>query len=203
VIYLSGCVRDDLAPEMGVMLTPMMGNRLPPDRLWAADTGCFAAPEKHDDEKYLRWLGTRVSAAGRCLFATAPDVVGDGWGTLRRSHAVLPRIRGCGFNAALVGQDGMTPDMLPWETFDCLFVGGTTGWKLSEVAASLIRAAKVRGKWVHVGRVNSEERVMHFRRMGEGLVDSVDGTYIAFGPDRNGPRVAGWMRRAVMQQVLW
>jgi hypothetical protein len=203
VLYLSGCVRDDLPAGMGVMLTPMMGNRVPNDRMWAADTGCFNQPGKHDDAAYLRWLEDRVSAVGRCLFATAPDVVGDGWGTLRRSYDVLPRIRDCGFDAALVGQDGMTPEMLPWDTFDALFVGGTTSWKLSEAAVTLIRAAKAHGKWVHVGRVNSEERVMHFRRLGEGLVDSVDGTYIAFGPDRNAPRVASWMKRAAMQTVLW
>lgn len=182
-------------------MTPMMGNRLPPDRVWAADTGCFAHPEKHDDAAYLRWLGAREVT--RCLFATAPDVVGDAPATLSRSLPMLARIRRAHYPAALVAQDGLLAAATPWDAFDALFIGGTTAWKLGEAAADLIRAAKAHGKWVHVGRVNSEERVMHFRRMGAGLVDSVDGTYVAFGPNRNAPRVASWMRRAAMQTTLW
>lgn len=201
MLYLSGAIRAELPPEMGLMMTPMKGNRLPAERVWAADTGCFNQPERHDDDAYLRWLGARDRT--RCLFATAPDVVGAARATLERSAPMLARIRGIGYPAALVGQDGLEHLAVPWETFDCLFIGGTTGWKLSEAVAELIRAAKARGKWVHVGRVNSEERVMHFRRLGAGLVDSVDGTYIAFGPDVNAPKVAAWMRRARMQTVLW
>jgi hypothetical protein len=198
VIYLSGCVRDDLAPEMGVMVTPMMGNRLPALRRWAADTGCFSQPERHDDDAYIAWLAERDSA--RCLFATAPDVVGDADATLARSAPMLTRIREAGYRSALVGQDGLRPDMLPWENIDAFFVGGSTAWKLGEAAADLVREANARGKWTHMGRVNSERRVMYAKSIG---CKSVDGTYIAFGPDINGPRVCSWMRRATMQQALW
>lgn len=179
------------------MLTPMMGNRLPHERLWGADTGCFNQPEAHDDANYLRWLGERDHT--RALFATAPDVVGDALATLARSRPMLARIREVGYPAALVGQDGMAPAMVPWDEMDCLFVGGTTAWKLGEEARVLMREAKVRGKWLHMGRVNSERRIRYARTQG---CDSVDGTYIAFGPDINGPKIARWMRGAVMQQVL-
>lgn len=198
MLYLSGCVRDDLPPHLGIMLTPMMGNRLPADRLWAADTGCFNQPERHDDEKYLAWLAERDHT--RCILATAPDVVGDAYATLERSQPLLPRIRERGYPAALVGQDGLTPDMVPWTEIDALFIGGTTRWKLGEAAAELVQAANAQGKWTHMGRVNSERRVMYAKSIG---CKSVDGTYIAFGPDVNGPRVGRWAERARMQQVLF
>jgi hypothetical protein len=190
-----------LPPGMGVMVTMMMGNA--PNRIWAADTGCYAQPAAYSDARYLSWLAKHRDTPHRCLFATAPDVMGDAATTLGTSLPMLPRIRDAGYLAALVGQDGMTPGMVPWDAIDTLFIGGTTAWKLGEAAAVLIRAAKARGKWVHVGRVNSEKRVRHFLRMGRGMVDSVDGTYVAFGPDINGPKAAKWMRMAQMQQVLW
>ncbi|HXF62680.1 MAG TPA: hypothetical protein VNK95_13745, partial [Caldilineaceae bacterium] len=63
--------------------------------------------------------------------------------------------------------------------YDALFIGGSTGWKLSEAADWCIRRAKERGVWVHAGRVNSLRRIRHFQLIG---VDSVDGTYIRFNP---------------------
>lgn len=196
MVYLSGCVRDDLPVEIGVMLTPMMGNRLPEGRVWAADTGCFARPEAHDTDVYLRWLGSRDLS--RCLFATAPDRFGDGWETLRVALPVLPRLRDAGVRAALVLQPGVTD--LPWDEFDCLFLGGPDAWQQSSEAHRLVFAAQEKGKWTHRGRVNSEARLMASKAMG---FDSADGTYIAFGPDINGPRVAKWAARVQMQQVLW
>lgn len=94
----------------------------------------------------------------------------------------------------------MTPAMVPWEAIDAMFIGGTTAWKLGEAARELAGVAKAHGKWLHMGRVNSERRVMYAKLVG---CDSVDGTYIVFGPDKNAPRVASWMRRARMQQALW
>ena len=47
-------------------------------------------------------------------------------------------------------------------------------------------------KWVHVGRVNSWRRL---DLVASWDVDSVDGTYLAFGPDANGARLATWLRR--------
>jgi hypothetical protein len=120
--------------------------------------------------------------------------------TLGRAIPVLDRLRGIDFPAALVAQDGLERLSVPWGSLDCLFIGGTTAWKLGEEAAALVREANERGKWTHMGRVNSEKRVMYAKSIG---CDSVDGTYVAFGPDRNGPRVERWMRRAVMQTVLW
>lgn len=201
MIYLSGAVRPDVvASGLGVMLTPMMGNHLPPGVVWAADTGCFAAPHRHDDERYLRWLGVRSYAVDRCLFATAPDVVGDAEATLDRSLLMLARIREVGYRAALVAQDGLESLPVPWDAFDALFVGGTTNWKLSEAAYALVAEAKARGKWCHQGRCNSGRRL---RAAAVGGYDSADGTFLAFGPDKNLPRVLRWLGELERQPCLW
>jgi hypothetical protein len=181
------------------MLTPMMGNRLPDGRTWCADTGCFAQPERFDLGRYLDWLAAYAAAIDRCLFATAPDVVGDAAATLARSAPVLPLIREIGYPAALVAQDGLESLAVPWDAFDCLFVGGTTGWKLSEVAYALVAEARRRGKWTHMGRVNSLRRL---RAAMVGGYDSADGTFLAFGPDVNLPRVTAWLDALRRQPAL-
>jgi hypothetical protein len=190
VIYLSGCIREDLPEELGVMVTPIMGNKLPPKRIWASDNGCFSQPGLFDPVAYLGWLVRRHHASDRCLFATAPDVVGDAKATLKRSLPFLPIIRAIGFKAAFVGQDGLTIKTTPWDEFDALFIGGTDDFKLSTDTANIVAEAKQRGKWVHNGRVNSLKRLLYSARIG---CDSADGTFIAFGPSQNIPRVKVWL----------
>jgi hypothetical protein len=182
------------------MLTPDMWNRHPEGVPWAADNGCFTQPKKYTDERYLEWLASRSEHADLCLFATAPDVVGDAEATLERSLPMLPRIRAAGYPVALVAQDGLTPDMVPWDDIDALFIGGSTGWKLGEASHALCLAAKERGKWLHMGRVNSGRRYELARSFG---CDSVDGTFIAFGPDINEPKVQRWLDRAKREPHIW
>lgn len=197
-VYLSGCVRDDLPAGVGVIVTPQMGNKIPDGRTWAADTGCFNAPDKYDDAAYLLWLWERRHARDRCLFATAPDAMGDFAATWARARKVLPLIRALGFPAALVAQPGIEDRPVPWDAFDVFFLGGPDEWKfvdpkrprwLIPALERLIAEAKERGKHVHIGRVNSLKRL----RMAADLhADSADGTFVAFGPDVNGERVRGW-----------
>jgi hypothetical protein len=160
---------------------------------WAADNGCFSAGERFDLWKYLEWLERMSSALSTCLFATAPDVVGDAAGTLERSAPVLPMIREIGYAPALVGQDGLERLTVPWDTFDAYFIGGSTRWKLSLESAALVREAKRRGKWVHMGRVNSGKRLVYAKRIG---VDSCDGTYMAFNPSEAIDRMGRWLKLA-------
>jgi len=167
--------------------------------MWGADTGCFAKPEKHDDDRYLRWLSGYANAHDQCLFATAPDVVGDAEATLQRAMPMLDRIRAVGVPAAFVAQDGAEVTGLPWDSFDCLFIGGTTEWKLSEASYGLVAEGKRRGKWVHVGRVNSLRRLKAFQVAG---ADSADGTFLAFGPDTNLPKLTYWVRTLAMQPAM-
>jgi hypothetical protein len=204
VQYLTGSVtgvtRHLDSGTLGFMKTPTTGDIVRPGWTWAADNGCFGKNYVGDD-RWFAWL-QRFTEQQRatCLFATAPDVVGDAAATLERSQPWLPRIRALGYKAALVAQDGLTPDTTPWETFDVLFIGGSTSWKLGSDAQTLIAAAKARGKFVHVGRVNSMRRFSMMSHLG---VDSVDGTYIAFGPDKNAGNVLGWVRWHKQQPALF
>ena len=181
------------------MLTPMMGNTLPDGVTWAADTGCFAAPERFDPLTYLGWLARYQADAGRCLFATMPDVVGDAAATLAKVQPWPRIIRGLGYKPALVAQDGLESRPVPWDDFDALFIGGSTAWKLGEAATMLVRAARERGKWVHAGRVNSLRRLRHVAWQG---AQSADGTFVAFGPNVNLPRMRGWIEAMNRQPML-
>ena len=184
--------------RLGLIDTPAQGNKYVPGAAWCADNGCFGKGYPGDDA-WLAWLTRRSVDAATCLFAVAPDVVGDAAATLARSAPWLPVIRGLGYPAAFVAQDGLEEIAVPWDTFDVLFIGGTTDWKLGPHARRIAAEAKTHGKWVHMGRVNSWTRL----RYAEGIgCDSADGTYIAFGPDQNLPKALSWIREVNSQMVL-
>lgn len=174
---------------IGQICTPAEGRAVIPGATWAADNGCFGKGYPGDAE-YLAWLATRAEHADRCLFATAPDVVADAAATLARSAPFLPLIRALGYPAALVAQDGLEHLDVPWDSFDVLFIGGSTDWKLGAAAGRLTAEAKRRGKAVHMGRVNSRRRWSYAEHIG---CDSVDGTFLAFGPDINLARLTNWV----------
>jgi hypothetical protein len=67
-----------------------------------------------------------------------------------------------------------------------LFIGGTTDFKLSKEAREFVSICKEKNIWVHMGRVNSLRRMEIAKSWG---CDSVDGTYLAFGPDVNTPKL--------------
>lgn len=178
-------MRDGL---LGYIDTPAQGNKREPGVPWVADNGCFGAgwPGYED---WFSWLERNANDAATCVFATAPDVVGDAEATLARSLSWLPQIRALGYPAALVAQDGLESLDVPWDAFDVLFIGGTTEWKLGRHVRALVREAKLRGKHVHMGRVNSGARWRYAEHIG---CDSVDGTYLVFGPDANLPKLLAW-----------
>lgn len=176
---------------------PGAGNRVLPGVPWIADNAVFANKYPGDDA-YLTWLGG-LPHRGNCRFAVAPDVVGDATATLARSLPMLGRIRALGIPVAYAAQDGATIDSLPWADFDVLFIGGSTGWKIGAQARTLIAEAKRRGLAVHMGRVNSHGRL---QRAADSGCDSADGTYLAFGPDANLPRLLRWVA-AVNHPALW
>ena len=157
---------------------------------WAADNACFNHPERFVTENYLRWLDTfSLPLRASCMFASAPDVLGDATATLERSAPVLSQIRDLGYRAALVGQDGMELLDVPWESFDVLFLGGTTAWKLSPEAKGFTQEALQRGKTAHMGRVNSYKRLRIADRFG---CATADGTFLKYGPAKNLPRLLAW-----------
>lgn len=105
-----------------------------------------------------------------------PDVVADHDGTLALWDVYAHKVP----NPAFVGQNGCTPDAIP-ENAVCFFVGGDTEWKLSQEAVACIRGAQARGIKVHIGRVNTINRLRFAYNLG---VDSVDGSGFARWPDR-------------------
>jgi hypothetical protein len=185
-------VRDAMTTGLIDMIaTPKQGNRLPDGVAWVADNGCFGKGYPGDDAWYA-WLASFTpEQITRCRFAVAPDVVGDAWESYLRSYPWLRAIRELGYPVAYVAQNGEEELPTPWDDFDALFIGGDTTWKLGPGARQLVAQAKELGKWVHMGRVNSERRLQYAQAIG---CDSVDGTYIAFGPDRNLPKLLGWLR---------
>lgn len=196
MLYLSGAITQtllaDVRKDVGLMVQPGMGRDFAPlqFRLWGGDNARFAAPERWVAGDWLEWVAGLRRYRGNCLFIVAPDVVGDAEATLALSPPYLPTIRQLGFKAAYVSQDGADSTPLPWDDFDCLFVGGTDSWKLSEASYELIAEARSRGKWCHMGRVNSLQRLKAAAVSG---FDSVDGTYLKYGPDENWPKLCGWL----------
>lgn len=176
------------AGTLGYIDTPLQGNRRPIGVSWCADNSCFS--DKFDEVKWWAWLEKHSNHASTCSFATAPDVVGDAKATLARSLPWLPRIRALGYPVAFVAQDGIEHTEVPWNDFDALFIGGTTDFKLGPIARAYAKEAKTRDKWLHMGRVNSLKRFRYAAAIG---CDSVDGTYLVFGPDVNLPKLLGWI----------
>jgi hypothetical protein len=173
------------------IITPKQGNRLPAGAAWCADNGCFGKGYP-GDEAWIAWLaGFTPEERARCVFAVAPDVVGDAAATMDRSAPWPPRIRALGYPAAYVAQNGLEDLAVPWDDFDVLFIGGDTAWKLGPHARRLAAEAKRRGKGVHMGRVNSERRLRYAQAI---CCDTADGTFLVFGPDRNLPRLKTWLR---------
>jgi hypothetical protein len=69
-------------------------------------------------------------------------------------------------------QNGVEHTFIPWDDVAAVFVGGDDAFKYSEIAMRAARTAKMLGKWVHVGRVNTAKRVRNWI----GLADSIDGS---------------------------
>jgi hypothetical protein len=140
---------------------------------WAADNDGFNGVNFAAFETMLDAL----AGVPDCLFVTAPDVVAQAGPTLALLGEWSPRIRARRLPVALVLQDGLTdPADVPWHLVDAVFVGGSTAYKLSDEAATIVRAATARGAWAHMGRVNSYRRIAYAREIG---CDSFDGTKYA------------------------
>jgi hypothetical protein len=101
-------------------------------------------------------------------------------------------LRERGLVAAVVLQEGIeTTSRIDWEAFDAVFVGGISdAWKESQAVERLCCEARRRGKWRHMGKVNSLRRLRIAVDFG---CQSVDGTYLKFGPRINMPKLKGWL----------
>lgn len=173
-------------PNLGRLLQPRHYNRAKETALggitWAADNDCF---QGLDTDAYLRMLDA-LAGLPACRFCVVPDVVADHHATLELWHQWAPIVRDAGLPPAFVLQDGIPgPDAIPPDAA-AVFIGGSTAFKLGEDAHACVDAAKARGLWVHMGRVNSEGRIAYAASIG---CDSIDGsgwskfvdTYLARG----------------------
>jgi len=113
-----------------------------------------------------------------CLGIPIPDRVGDAIMTLRLFRVYHGVIREMDYPVALVTQDGMTSEMIPWPDVDCLFIGGSNYHKRGKEAQELIFEAKRQGKWIHVGRTQAGSTMLtHWPQ-----ADSFDGTTLIKHP---------------------
>lgn len=172
------------SPQWGQIVTPeRWGREIKHGRVWCMDNGVFTG--KFSPQVFWAKLEQMRPFRDSCAFVVAPDVVGNAIATMDSFRYWGPRIKAAGWPVAFVAQDGQ--ELFPFPPtaeYDALFIGGSTDWKLSEDALQCIRRAQALGRWVHVGRVNSQKRVRHFQMAG---VDSVDGTSVCFAPDKNYP----------------
>lgn len=164
--------------HLGRMLVPTQHSNLPRTieigMPFGVDNGAFSG------FKPGRFVNLLHKIEGMdCLFVACPDVFdpvarkGDAAKTLAQFVRWEPFIHSFDLPVALVLQDGQEDHLVPWSKLEALFVGGSTAWKVGEHAERLVKEAKRRGKYVHMGRVNDIFRMSDAKEWG---VDSFDGS---------------------------
>lgn len=156
-------------PNLGVLSSPRCIYRDAPDKglPWAADNDAFLA---WDEPRFRKMLETVRGMSG-CLFVVSPDVVADHEQTVVKWHEWMDDMQG--LPRAFVAQDGLDMESVPWDDMACLFIGGSSEFKLGMEAHEAVTEANRRGLWVHMGRVNTRQRFRWAKSIG---CDSVDGT---------------------------
>ena len=157
--------------NFGQLRTPLTAYGLS-DKVYGLDNGCFS---KFDKKTWRRLVS---EAKGQDLtsqpkFVCSPDIVGDARRTLELFDQFYDEISP--LPVCLVLQDGIGDFNIDWNRVDAVFVGGSDAFKVSNEAFNACKAAKMLGKWVHVGRVNTAQRVSNWM----GLADSIDGSGIS------------------------
>jgi len=180
VIYLSSNADypEELSNLFGVMFsanrrTGGLRQKLARGDLWALDNNAFTG--KFDSGRWVSSLQYNTDFADSCVLVSIPDALGDSRKTVKMFYKYRHLVTN--YPAALVTQDGMTPELVPWADINVLFIGGTDAHKLGPEASILIAAANEREVPVHVGRVNSTKRIRQFA----GCASS-DGTHFRFVP---------------------
>ena len=139
----------------------------------AFDNDAYSAYQNQTEWNESAWYSMldkmeKEIPADRVEWVLVPDVVGDMRATLANFFLYREAISRRGWPVAMAVQDGMVPQDVPC-TVDVIFVGGTTSWKWKSLPMWVGAFSRV-----HVGRVNSLQKLEISRRLG---VESVDGTY--------------------------
>ena len=144
------------------------------DLQWVLDNGCYS---KFKPEVWKKMVNDALHDDS-CLWFTMPDVVGNHYETLQAFYrwkkyfdSYYPAINKQK-KYAFVLQDGCTVEEVPWEDIKCVFLGGTDKFKYSREAWIILEAARIKNKWVHIGRVNTRGRIVYFY----DIAHSIDGT---------------------------
>jgi hypothetical protein len=154
------------------LLTPLTQfSRQVSDAHFGIDNGCF---KRFNEGAFLALLAREKHARNLCRFVCVPDIVGSAIRTLEIFELYRPKL--AGWPIALVAQDGLESLSIPWNALDAIFIGGSTQWKDGPHAAAIVRTAKILGKWVHIGRINTPGRFEKFEALG---ADSMDGSGLA------------------------
>lgn len=131
------------------------------------DNGCYTGL---NEKRFTRMLEKAQEAEVSLDWVTVPDVLSDAKATLSQFEVWAPQII---YPLAYVLQDGAEDTNIPFENFNCLFIGGSTEYKLSTEARAIAHEAKRLGKLIHMGRVNTNKHLRYAMQIG---CDSVDGT---------------------------
>jgi len=169
--------RDKYGDIFGQLLVPGTCNSLTARRLASPitplglDNGCYAGTLDR-----RAWIAGIKAVAGDpgLKFVAMPDT----WGDARRTLELFTIAREwvpAGVPLALVAQDGLADLSIPWDEIKAVFLGGSDDWRASHAAVCVLKAARILGKWVHVGRVNTPAAIRRWRP----LADSCDGSGVS------------------------
>lgn len=180
--------------NIGVMVNALTSGRhqgVLEGRPWGMDNGAYSG--KFDPELFMRALEKWQDQAGTCRFVVAPDVLGDGRATEALYEQWRLPIRAMGFPVAFVAHRGTRE--LP--NCDALFIPATN---LDDpLLPGLIMQARSRGLWIHVGKVNSAERMRLAARLG---ANSADGTHVRFtGLEEGLKEIDGWTQETITERA--
>lgn len=144
---------------------------------WACDNNAYT--KGFQATKLIEYLERLIPHRKTCMFVVVPDSVGNWCETNDRFRWVAWKIKALEYPIAYVAQDGCENQHWP-PSFDVLFVGGTTEWKLSENAIWCIKKAQRMKRGIHIGRINTWKRYKHFRLLEGSEEFTCDGTKIRY-----------------------
>jgi hypothetical protein len=218
-LLVSGCTKTmrEWLPKrpdrLGILYTPPDGHRIwwPVETTWACDNGCFNGL---NPPEFLRMLAKLCRSEQKPAWVACPDSVANAEETERLFNRWCPMLHEIGLPVAFVLQDGL--EKFKWNSFlkpnwhriAAVFVGGSTGFKLSEAAFKITKEAREQGKLVHFGRVNTLRRILYIARAvrdGKAWCDTIDGGSAVKWGDTNLPKLIRWMDKASVdkQQLLF
>lgn len=165
--------REQYARDFWQLRTPLTKYARASGIPYGLDNGCY---KQFEPVIWNRLLNE--AEEDRPVFATMPDIVGDALRTLELFEHF--KLKANDLPLALVIQDGIERVRIPWDDIAAVFIGGSTQFKHSREALAVVKTARLLGKWVHIGRVNTCARARNW----VGLADSVDGSGMSRFDDR-------------------